>query len=331
MKRRVLESMLGLLAFLLLFERGALASDRVRVGLISVSALHGALWVAEEKGLFKKYGIEPEFVIIGGSTAGISALLAGDVVFLQNSGDGIINADLRGTDLVMIAAMLNKGVQRVIARPDIKNPEDLKGKKVGITRFGTVSQTILETALAMWKINRADVAVVQVGSSPAMLASLEKGGIDAAVLTIPSSFIAIDKGYRVLADFADLGIYYLHSMLSVRRSFLEANRDLVTRFIKGFVEGIAYFLKNKKESLAVLQKKLRSGPEAEKNLEAAYDLLAAKQYEKAPYPSIAGVKTNLEFLAKENPKAKEANPNSFIDGSIIKELDESGFIKKLYE
>ncbi len=331
MKRKLLGPIFGLLALLLLSERAALALDRVRIGLISVSALHGALWVAEEKGLFKKYGIEPEFVIIGGSTAGISALLAGDVVFLQNSGDGIINADLRGADLVMIAAMLNKGVQRVMSRPDIKTPEDLKGKKVGITRFGTVSQTILETALAMWKFNRSDVAVVQVGSSPAMLASLDKGGIDAAVLTIPSSFVAMDRGYRVLADFADMGIYYLHSMLSVRRSFLEANRDLATRFIKGFVEGIAYFLRNKKESLAVLKKKLRTGPEAEKHLEAAYDLLAGKQYERAPYPSLLGVKTNLDFLAKENPKAKEANPNSFIDGSIIKELDESGFIKKLYE
>lgn len=309
----------------------SLAADKVRIGLSSVSAIHGAMWVAEEKGLFKKHGIEPELVVIGGGTAGVSALIAGDVRFLSNSGDGIISADLRGADLVMVAAVLNKGVQRVMARREIKSPEELKGKKVGITRFGSVSQRVLETALAMWRIGPSEVQVLQVGSSPAMLASLDKGGIDAAVLTIPSSFVAMDKGYRVLADFADMGIYYLHSMLSTRQAFLQANRELTTRFIKGYVEGIAYFLKNKGESLGVLKKKLRTAPEAEKNLEAAYDLLATKQYERAPYPSLQGLKTVLGFLAHENPRAKEADPASFIDGSIIKELDDSGFIGRLYQ
>ncbi len=331
MEGKVLRPLFGFLAFLLCFQSPALGLDKVRIGLGSVSAIHGAIWVAEEKGLFKKYRIEPELVIIAGGTASIGALINGDVSFASTSGDGIINADLKGADLVMIAAVLNKGVQRVMARSDIRTPEDLKGKRVGITRFGSVSYKVLEVALAMWKLGPSDVQVVQVGSSPAMLASLDKGGIDAAVLTIPSSFVAEDKGYRVLADFADMGIHYLHSMLAARRVFLQANRDLATRFIKGYVEGIAYFVKNKRESISILIKKLRTGREAEKNLERAYDLLATKQYERIPYPSVQAVKTVLGFLTSDNPTAKDADPNSFIDSSLVKELDESGFIRKLYD
>ena len=308
-----------------------LALDKVRIGLSSVSAIHGAMWVAEQKALFKKHGIEPEIILIGGGTAGVSALIAGDIHVLNNSGDSVITADLRGADLFVVAAVLNRGVQRVMARPEIKSPEDLKGKRVGITRFGSVSQWVLHRMLAMWGMSPADVQVLQVGSSPAMLTSLDKGGIDAAVMTIPSVFVAEDKGYRVLADLADMDMYYLHSMLSTKRIFLQNNRDQTTRFIKGYVEGIAYFARNKKESLAVLRKKLRTGPAGEKYLERSYDLLAAKFYERTPYPSLRGVKTVLEFLAKDNARAKGADPKSFIDDGIIKELDASGFIKSLYD
>ena len=125
------------------------------------------------------------------------------------------------------------------------------------------------------------------GSSPAMLQRLEKGGIDAAVLTIPSVFVAEDKGFRAVANFADMGLYSLSGMLSTRRAFLRANRDLAIRFMKGFVEGVAYFNRNKKESIAVLGKKLRTGPESEKYLERAYDLLG-QQAVRAGSDAIAG-------------------------------------------
>ncbi len=193
------------------FARSSFGLDKLRVGLSSVSALHGALWVAEEKGLFKKHGI------------------------------------------------------------------------------------------------------------------------DAAVLTIPSVFIADERGLRVLADLADMDIYYLHTMMDTSRSFLRSNRDQALRFIKGFVEGIAFFKKNKRESIEVLKKKLRTDAKGEKYLEKSYDLLAGGYYESVPYPSMQGVETLLQFMEKENPKAKTADPKSFVDSSIVAELEASGFIKALYE
>ena len=321
----------ALLVSLLLTRQSALAIDKVTLGFSSLSAVHGATWVAEEKGLFRKHGIEPEIIIMPGTTVGISALMAGDVQFLSAGGSLVIGANLKGADLVMIGAYINKGVQSIMARNDIKAPPHLKGKTVGVTRLLDGGHRLLDRALGMWKIHPAEVRLMALGSSPAMLARLEKGGIDAAVLTIPSVFVAEDKGFRVLANFADLGLYSLSGMLSTRRAFLRSNRDLATRFMKGFVEGIAYFIKNKNESVAVLRKKLRTGAAGDRHLERAYDFLATKQYERVPYPSPAGLKTVMEFAALDDPKAKTVDPAIYIDGSIIKELDESGFIKSLYE
>ena len=305
--------------------------ERLRIGLSSVSAMHGALWVAQDKGLFRKYGIEPELIIIGGSASAISALIAGDIQLLDGGGDAVINASLRGADVILAGSVLNKGVQQVMARPEIKTPKELKGKKVGVTRFGSASHLVLELVMRAWGMSPGDVNVRQIGSSPAMIASLDKGGIDAAVLTMPSVFVAEEKGYSTLADLADMDIYYLHASISSTRRFLRGSRDQATRLIKGFVEGIAYFKTHKKESIEVLAKKLRTNPQGDKYIEKSYDLLAGKYYERVPYPSMRGVKTQLEFLGKDNPNARAADPESFVDSSIVKELDASGFIKALYE
>ncbi len=135
----------------------------------------------------------------------------------------------------------------------------------------------------------------------------------------------------MLADLADMDIYYLHSMIDTTRSFLRSHRDLATRFIKAYVEGIAYFKKNRGESVEVMKKKLRTAPAQTKYLERSHALYASGYFESAPYPSLKGASMVLEFLARDNPRARNADPKSVIDASIVKELDDSGFIKKLYE
>lgn len=308
------------------------AQEKMRMGLSSVSGLHSAVWVAEEKGLFRKNGLEVEVIVTGqGGTAGISALLANDIQMVNSAGDVLVAAALRGGDTVMVASVVNKGLQRLVSKPEIKTPADLKGKRVGVTRIGAVSHSVLLMMLQRWKMNVNDVQVLQLGSSPNMLASLDKGGVDAAVLTIPSMFVAEDRGYRVLLDMADTDIYYLHTMVATTRQYIKTNRDKVLRFLRGYVEGIAFVKHNKKESLDVVRKKLRLGPEQEQNLERSLDLLIAKYYESVPYPSLRGVETVLGFIEKDNPKAKSADPKSFVDDSLLREIEQSGFIKKLYD
>jgi NitT/TauT family transport system substrate-binding protein len=332
--RSKLFAALGSAALVLTFwlVNPATAADRLRIGLSSFTPINAALWIAEDKGLFKKYGIDPEVIVVGGASAGgVSSLIAGDIQFLTGGGGAVINAALSGADLVMVAAIVNKGVQRVMARADLKRPEDLKGKRIGVTRLGASSHMVLLLMLRAWKMTPTDVQAIQVGSSPAMMAALEKGGIDAAVLTEPTFFIAEDLGYRVLADLADMDIYYLHSMIDTTRSYLRSHRDPATRFIKAYVESIAYFKKNRAESVEVMKKKLRTAPAQTKYLERSYTLYSSGYFENAPYPSLKGVNSVLEFLARDNPRARTADPNSVIDASIVKELDDSGFIKKLYQ
>jgi ABC-type nitrate/sulfonate/bicarbonate transport system substrate-binding protein len=315
-----------------LLARQAVAQDKIRVGLSSVSGLHTALWVAEERGLLRKQGIDAEVIVTGqGGTAGIGALLANDIQIVNSAGDVLVAAALRGGDTVIVAGVVNKGLQRLVTKPDIKTPADLKGKRIGVTRIGAISHSVLLMMLQRWKMSVNDVQVMQVGSSPNMLASMEKGGLDGAVLTIPSMFVAEDRGYRVLMDMADTDIYYLHTMVATTRHYIKSNRDKVSRFLKGYVEGIAFVKQNKKESLDIVKKKLRLGPEQERNLERSIDLLIAKYYENVPYPSMRGVETVLGFVEKDNPKAKSADPKSFVDDSLLREIEASGFIKTLYQ
>ncbi|HEU4343536.1 MAG TPA: ABC transporter substrate-binding protein [Candidatus Binatia bacterium] len=308
------------------------AQDQIRMGLSSVSALHSAVWIAEQKGLFRKHGVEAEVIVTGqGGVAGISALLANDIQMVSSAGDALVNAALHGGETVMIAGVVNKGLQRIMVRPEIKTAADLKGKRIGVTRIGAVSHSVLLMILRRWNMAPTDVQVMQVGSSPNMLASLDKGGLDGAVITIPSMFVAEDRGYKVLLDLADTDIYYLQTMIATTRNYIRNNRDKVVRFLKGYLEGIAFFKQNRKESLEVVKKKLRISAEQERNLERAFDLLSAKYYEAMPYPSMRGVETVIGFVERDNPKAKGADPKSFVDDTLLREIDASGFVKGLYK
>lgn len=310
----------------------ASALDRLRIGLSSYTPINAAIWIAEEKGFFKKNSIDPEVIVLAGASAGgVSALIAGDVQFITAGGGAVINAGLNGADVVFLGSIVNKGIQRFMSRSDIRRPEELRGKRVGVTRLGSSSHMVLLLMLRHWGMSPNDIQTLQLNASPAMMAALEKNAIDAAVLTEPTFFIAEDLGYRVLADLADTDIYYLHSMIDSTKSFVRSHRDLTVRFMKSYIEGIAFFKKNRVESIEVMKKKLRTTPAQVKYLERSHALYASGYFENAPYPAIKGVTSVLEFMSRDNPKARNADPKSFVDSSIVKEIEDSGFIRKLYE
>ena len=320
---------------ILFFPISSGAQDKLRVGLSSVSATSGSIWVAEENGLFRKHGIDAEVIIIGGGASRVvSSLIAGEIQYSVGGGDAVVRSALRGADTVLVASPLKTGLQRLMVRPDIKTPAELKGKKVGITRFGSASHWVLQLFLRKWGMRSEDIQMVQLGSSPAMFASLEKAVVDGAVFTIPTFFVAEDRGYRILADPVDLDIYYLQNSVDSTKSLLRQKHDQAVRFVKGICEGLAYFKKNRKESLAVLQRKLRIQSAQEKDLrylEASYNLLATKFYNQVPYAMPKAVETTLEFISTEEPKTRGADPKVFVDESIVREVEASGFIKTLYE
>jgi NitT/TauT family transport system substrate-binding protein len=306
--------------------------DKIRIGMGAFSPTNSAIWVAEERGLFKKHGIEAEAIFIGGgATRSVNALLASDIQFATAGGGGVIQSALRGADVVMIAANNNKGVHRILVRPEIDTPEAVKGKKIAITTFGSSSHQVLTMVLDVWKMRPDELQLLQVGSSPTMLVSMQKKLVDGAVLSDPSYFIAEDNGFRVIADLAKMNIHYLQNMMVSTRSYLRVNRDQATRVMRAFVEAIAYFKKNKKDSVQIILKKMRMKADQAKYAERTYDQYANIYFERVPYPSATGIKTVLESLVKENPKAKGADPSSFVDASFLKSLEEGGFIKSLYD
>jgi NitT/TauT family transport system substrate-binding protein len=335
MLRRVIMNFGFAVALLILVAASARAQDKVRIGLSAISATSGSIWVAEEKGLFKKHGLDAEVIIIGGGASRVvSSLIAGEIQFSVGGGDAVIRAGLRGADGVLAASPMKTGLQRMMVRPEIKTPADLKGKSIAVTRFGSASHWVLQLFLRKWGMRTDDIKMLQLGSSPAMFASLEKGGVDGAVFTIPTFFLAEERGYRILADPVEMEIYYLQNSVDTTRSYLKRNRDQALRVVKVLCEGLAYFQKNKKESIEVLQKKLRIQSAQERDvkyLELSYQLLADKFYNRVPYANPKAIETTLEFISSEEPKAKGANPKQFLDESLVREVEASGFIKALYE
>jgi len=335
MLRRVVTNFGFAVALLVLVSATARAQDKVRIGLSSISATSGSIWVAEEKGLFKKHGLDAEVIIIGGGASRVvSSLIAGEIQFSVGGGDAVIRAGLRGADGVLAASPMKTGLQRMMVRPEIKTPADLKGKTIAVTRFGSASHWVLQLFLRKWGMRTEDIKMLQLGSSPAMFASLEKGGVDGAVFTIPTFFLAEERGYRILADPVEMEIYYLQNSVDTTRSYLKRNRDQALRVVKVLCEGLAYFQKNKKESIEVLQKKLRIQSAQERDvkyLELSYQLLADKFYNRVPYANPKAIETTLEFISSEEPKAKGADPKQFLDESLVREVEASGFIKGLYQ
>ncbi|HTN70256.1 MAG TPA: ABC transporter substrate-binding protein, partial [Methylomirabilota bacterium] len=263
----------------------------------------------------------------------VSALVAGDIHFSVGGGEGSIRSQLKGVDTAIVASSFTTGLQRIMTRPEIKTHQELRGKKIAITQFGSAGHLALLLMLKKWNMRPDDVQIVTFGSSPAMLVALDKDAADAAVLTMPTFFLAEDRGYRIVGDPLTMDVFYLQNTLESMRVFLHNNRDRVLRFMKGYIEGIAYFKKNKKESIEIMQRKLRIQSQQERDvryLELSYNLLASKLYIEAPYPSIRAIQTILDKLAEEDPKVKARDAKSFADESFVKELDDSGFIKALY-
>ena len=330
--RNMLGPLFLVIAIALSFSAAVSAADKIRVGFSAISLANAPVWIAEEKGFFKKYDIETEAIVVGGgATRSVSAVIAGDLQFGSTGGGAVVSAVFSGSDIIMVAAGNNKGIQRVMVRPDITSPAALKGKRVGVTALGSSGHLALLLMLRKWNMAPEDVQTIQVGPSPVMLVSLQKGGIDAAVLQDPTFFVAEDSGFKTLGDPVALDIQYLQNVVISSRAYLKTHRDVASRFMKGLVEGVAHFKRNKEDSLRILMKKMRIERGKEGYLERSYNLYATQYIEAAPYPSVAGTKTVLEFMAKDFPKAKTADPNSFIDNSLIKPLEESGFIKALYQ
>jgi len=279
------------------------------------------LWVNKELGFSKKHGVDLELILIQAGSPNIQALLGGSLQLTQTAASSAVNGAVRGAPVVIVATLENKLPMLLVSRPEIKDPQQLRGKTIGINRFGGSNDAAVLMAIKSWKIDPSDIRMIQSGGTSARMAALVSKKIDATVQSYPEIYQARKLGMNVLADIGDFGLYTNTSNI-VTRSFLQQNRAAIKGFIKGQIEGMHYVKTNKEGSLKILRKHLQvTDPEA---VEGTYEFFS-KRLAMSPRTELEGIKHILTSI-----DVSDKNPADFVDLSIVDEIEREGFIKKLY-
>lgn len=333
--RRIGATLAGILATALVTTAPPLlAADRplqkINVAFSSISGNMAPLWVTHEKGFFRKYGLDVQVILIESGTTTAQALVAGDISFAQVAGPAVIQSHLRGADTVMIAGVVNTLTFKLFTEKGITRPDQFKGKAVGVTRYGSATDFAMRYALDKYGLDvTKDVTILQLGNVPALLAAMEAGRIQGAMLSAPTSLRAKKVGFPMLADLQMLGLEYQHTSIATTRALIKSKPDLVRDFMRAYVEGIHYAKTHRKETLEVLTKYLRT--DDQELLDDTYESIILSLVPEKPYPTQKGVQIILRELSAKDPVARSARPEQFTDLSIIQELDSSGFIDRLYK
>jgi NitT/TauT family transport system substrate-binding protein len=302
---------------------------KIVVGYGSTDGGVAVLGFAKETKLFEKYGLDVLLVGMGTGSVSLRALIAKDLQISSLSGSGLVQAALQGADTVLIAALINGFVFKVFAAPEITTPAQLKGKKLGVSRYGATSDFAVRLALKKWGLNPdRDVSILQIGTSQDTVRAMQTKMLDAGVTSGTSSLVARKAGFRELGDLADLGLHYPTSAIGTTKSYMQKNEGVVKEFMLAYIEAVHDFKRNKETALTVLRKYSRN--DDREVLEDAYNTVASK-YQALPIPTIEGIRTILTELSMTVPAAKNADPEQFVSYKIAREIEASGFIKRLYE
>jgi NitT/TauT family transport system substrate-binding protein len=299
--------------------------EKFRTGGGSASATQMSLWLAKEGNYYEKNGLNVEVISIPGSSLALQAMLSGELPIIQAGGAGPIQANLSGTDTVIIATIAKKFSWWIFSQPSINRMEDLRGKIFGTTRFGTQSDLASRIALRRYGIDpERDITMVQTGGPAETLAAIVAGKIHAAAVSPPATLQAKKLKLKELLDLSKLDVdYHVNGLVATRR-FIKSNEDTARRFLRAYVEGAVRGMKDKAFAMKTMAKYFRT--DDREVLEETYELVI-KNFNIPPYP--AGIASLIQGLENQFPKAKGAKPEDFADSHLVRELDQSGFIKSL--
>ena len=310
---------------------GAEAKRLIKVvtGYGSTDGAVAPLWLAKETKLFEKHGLDVRLVGMGTGSVSLRALIANDLEIASLSGSGLVQAALQGADTTILCAAIDGFIFKIFSVPEIVGPAQLKGKKLGVSRYGATSDFAVRLALKKWGINPdRDISILQIGTTQDTLRAMQTRMLDAGVLSGTASLIARKAGFRELGDLAELGLHYPMAPLGSTKSYLQKNPMIVKGFMLAYIEGIHDYKRNKETALKVLRKYTRN--EDREVLEDSYSYYANK-YLPLPIPSIEGIRTILSELSPTTPAAKNADPEQFVTYKLAREIEASGFVKRLYE
>lgn len=301
---------------------------RLTVGYSAISGDQLPGWVAKEAGIFEKNGLDVQLIFFTGGTTAVMALVSADTPISQVAGAAVVNSALAGSDTVLLVGGVTSLNYYLMAQPQIKTPEQLKGGSVAISRFGAASDFIARFALSKIGLTPGkDVTLVQIGSTSARMDATLAGRVQATVINPPASFIGEKRGMTVLADLPKLGLVYQHTSAATTKKYIREHPDIVRRYVKAQVEAVHRIYTDKETSIKVLSKYFGRGVEREILEKTWSNLLNDSVLPRKQYPSLEGIKTILETEAKGKP----GKPEDFVDMTFIRELDKSGYIDSLYK
>jgi ABC-type nitrate/sulfonate/bicarbonate transport system substrate-binding protein len=305
------------------------SAQSLRVPFAALSPTYAPLWIADQAGFFKKYGLDVQLIYISAGSVIIPAILSGQVDVANMSSAPALAAWARGAELVTVGVTSNRLLHVVMTRGSIKKPEDLKGKKIGSDRYGSLSDLVLREALRYYNlVPDRDVAVIQTGGLPERLGALKVGAVDGAIVAGDTAFEAEKLGFHKVIDLSQLPIRYPGSTIVVSRSFLSAKRDIVKRFLRGWIEGIKTAKTDKEFTIKVMRKFLKTSDRS--ILDKTFEVYKSV-HEKIPSPNPKVLGVALKRLSATVPQAGQLKIEDFIDRSLVSELESEGLISKVYE
>jgi NitT/TauT family transport system substrate-binding protein len=315
------------LALLLTLPTAALA-QKLTIGWSAVSALNAPFWVAREAGFLEKEGLDANLVYIPSSSTMAQAQVSGDVQISTANSQVIVDADLKGADLVAMGAVTNAVAFYVMANPAISSIADLKGKRVGVTRFGASTDFAIRTLLEKHNLRPvSDVPIVQIGGMPEIAAALSNGAIAAAPMSYPMAYVAQQNGAKLLANMAREGIAFVHVGITTSKGFLARNRDQSKGFLRAYARAVHYMHTNPEGFKKIITRysKITDPGMLEGTVKYAYDFV-----EKVPLVKREAIQNTIEAIAERRADAKSAQANQFYDNGLVRELIKEGFFKSLW-
>jgi ABC-type nitrate/sulfonate/bicarbonate transport system substrate-binding protein len=318
-----------LLVFAIVFTSpGAVFAQKSVVAWTAVSALNSPYWIMKEAGFLKQEGLDVELVYIPSSATVAQAMLAKEVAVSAANSQVVADSGLQGGDLISMGAIVNVAAFYVMAVPEIKRIEDLKGKPVGVTRFGASTDFGLRMLLSKYGLVAGrDVPVLQIGGMPEIAGALSKRSIYAAPMSYPMAYVAEQAGVKMLANLAKEDIPFMHVGLTTTRTFLREHRNRAKALLRAYGRAVYFMHARKEETKAIFARyaKVTDPGMLEGSLQYAYDFV-----EKVPLVKPKAFQVTLEQIALKNPKAKQARPEDFFDNSLVQELVNEGFFASLW-
>src|SRR5438445_4092850 len=303
------------------------SEDHMIVGVAGPAVNMIYSFVPREAGLWQKYGIDPRVVIFDAGSILAQAALSGEVKISVSSGPATIASRSQGADTIIVAACVNILPYSIVAAKGITEWNQLKGKKIAISRFGSGTDTAVRLVLKKYGLDPAkDVIIVQLGTQPNRFQALAAGAIDATIVSPPLDIAAKKQGYPIVVNITDLGIPYPQQVIETTDRFTRESPHTAKNFLRGFIEGVRYATTYKEETKKVITKYLKTtDPEI---LEATYQSFV-QVTDESGYPNLEGIRNAMDEVAQRVPAVKSKKPEDFVNLRFLKELEKDGFFKQI--